>query len=69
MRNFAGQFESFLGVRDDAEFLTSAARLLGGAVDDQCAAIHGAARARSGRHRDGGAGAAARRRARFGRRL
>ena len=43
------------------------ARLLGGAVDHQRAAIHGAARARSRRHRDGGAGSAAGRRARVGR--
>ena len=45
------------------------ARLLGGAVDHHRAALHGAARPRSRRHRDGGAGAAARRRARLGRRF
>ena len=56
-------------MRDDAEFLTTLARLLGGAVDHQRAALDGAARSRSRRHRDGGAGAAACRRARLGRRL
>ena len=67
--NFAGQFESFLGVREDAEFLNELARLLGGAVDHHGAALDGAARAKSRRHRDGGAGAAAGQRARLGRRL
>ena len=67
--NFAGQFESFLGRQRRRRILHRAARLLGGAVDHQCAPLHGAARSRSRRYRDGGAGAAARRRARLGRRF
>ena len=67
--SFAGQFESFLGVSRRRRIPHRAARLLGGAMDHQCAALHGPARARSRRHRDGGAGAAAHCRARIGRRF
>ncbi len=67
--SFAGQFESFLGVADDAEFLTALRACWAALVDDHRTALHGAARSRSRRYRDGGAGAAAGRRARVGRGL
>ena len=67
--NFAGQFESFLGAHRRHRISDRGARLLGGAVDQQCAPLHGAARSQSGRHRDGGADPAAGRGARLRRRL
>ena len=42
--SFAGQFESFLGHQRRGGILDRVARLLGGTVDHQRAALHGAAR-------------------------
>ena len=51
--NFAGQFESFLGLDRRNRIPHRGARLLGGAVDLACAPLHGQSRAVAGRHRDG----------------
>ncbi len=57
--NFAGQFESFLGLTRRNRIPDRGARLLGGAVDFACAPLHGKSRALSGRHGDGRADPAA----------
>ena len=66
--NFAGQFESFLGIDRRDRLHHRGARLLGRAVDHQCAPLHGKSRLAPGRYRDGGADPAAGRGPRVGRR-
>ena len=66
--NFAGQFESFLGLVRRNRIPHRGARLLGGAVDVAGAPLHGKSRTVAGRHRDGRADPAADFRARLGRR-
>ena len=67
--NFAGQFESFLGIADEAEFLTAVRACWAALWTSQCAPLHGQPRPQPRRHRDGGADPADGRRARLGRRL
>ena len=51
--NFAGQFESFLGIDRRSGIPHRRARLLGGAVDHECAPLHGEPRPLARRHGDG----------------
>ena len=67
--NFAGQFESFLGIADETEFLTAVRACWAALWTSQCAPLHGQSRTLARRHRDGGADPAADRRARLRRRL
>ena len=53
--NFAGQFESFLGVADETEFLTAVRACWAALWTIACAPLHGQPRPQPGRHRDGGA--------------
>ena len=67
--NFAGQFESFLGITDEAEFLTACAPAGRRCGRRRRAATWTTTTSAPSEHRDGGADPADRRRARIGRRL
>ena len=58
--SFAGQFESYLGLEEESEFLTAVRACWARALVHTCAALHGDPRPGSGGHRDGGARPAAR---------